>query len=177
MVAMYCEDREPHIEIAVFKIHTAAAKQQICSCSLHRTLAETVWQAIVHVHSVHEAGHEPEVYGSSNYGCVSPKSAASPTDEVFRLVAQDLKVHRLVAEGVSCQDVYSSHYGAAGRLVVMEQVATKQDQVYCLLLGILKDFFKCNKRVIFADFIFFPYALQIEGSLAVARQAHIPTDL
>lgn len=97
-----------------------------------------------------------------------PKCVVSPTDEVLRLVAQDLEIDWLVAEGISCQDVYSSHYSAAGRLVVVEQVATKQDQVYCLLLRILKDFLKRNKRIVFANLVLFPYALQ-EESLTVGE--------
>lgn len=106
-----------------------------------------------------------------------PKRAASPTDKVFRLIAQDLEVDWLVAKGVSCQDVYSSHYSAAGRLVVMKQIATKQDQVNCLLLGILKDFFKCDKRIVFANFIFFPHALQTDVGLTVCLQSlYAPTD-
>lgn len=48
------------------------------------------------------------------------KYVVSPADKVLGLVAQDLEVHWLVAEGVSCEDVYSPHNCTARRLIVVE---------------------------------------------------------
>ena len=107
MIAMYGKDRQPYVEVGILKVYAPARYAVGATFALLLAFASRQVDALLALCFV--------------LTILSLKDCnILPTGKVLSLVAEDLKLDRLVTQSVSCEDVNSSHNGAARWLVVMK---------------------------------------------------------
>jgi hypothetical protein len=79
-------------------------------------------------------------------------------------VGEDLHGDGAVAQAAAGEDLHGLDHRLAGGLVVMEEVAAKEDQVGALLLRDLEDLVEGGKRVVAADLVLLPHALRRDSA-------------